>query len=271
MCRTVWLDVRFGRKIRVTDCTNEGVIEKNIDNYGESAGIAAYLLIENGSMAFENCVNKMDIVSVGERIAGGVIGSVILQKGGALELFDCVNEGNISANSSMGGMIAMLTQISHEERPASIRLTGCINHGTITGEGWNIGGIVGMTEFLSAFHDSFEMYDCRNDGDIRINSPSDSTIMLFGGLAGKLYSKECKITLTNSTNEGNIIYTSAGDNADEAQDRKYAFVAGGLAGALVKDSQMNDCSNKGRLIVNGEEKPMHEDGVGMWMEKETEE
>lgn len=263
-----WVSVSGGGELLVKDCTQEGEISVVADdNNGTCAGIAAYLLAERGNMSFDHCTNKSNVASDGDGIVGGIIASAVVQKGGNLELKDCVNEGEISApNSTMGGIISMLLQITHEEYPESVRITGCVNHGNIRGEGFSLGGIIGHTQFTSTAQDSFEMIKCRNDGDIMVEAESDATIMVFGGLAGKLNGRELQIIITDSVNEGNIEYYSEDDNSDG----KYSFAAGGLVGALSENAQVSGCSSSGRLIVKGEERPMRDDGVGIWMEEAEE-
>ena len=104
-----------------TNCVNYGAVNSTSYQVGGIAGFA------KGHIS--GCVNFGDVTSTGDYV-GGIGGSASSAMG---TQSNCVNYGNISGKSYVGGAFGMINK----------NTTDCYSYGTATGTGSNIGDVVG--------------------------------------------------------------------------------------------------------------------------------
>ena len=167
------------------------------------------------------------LVSTGNSTAA-LIGTV--KNTGTVTIENVTTEVDIFANNSersQGGIIGCL-----EDTP-TVKLINCINNGDVMGE--CVGGLIGAVHGAA----TVEITGCTNNGNItNINKWHD--YRGAGGFIGKVPSRDARVTIKNSTNNGDIeaLYMTA--NAYVSHNNMNA-------GNYV----VENCTNTGKVTSSG--------------------
>lgn len=225
---------------------NWGMI-RNCANYGN--GVSGYSYIggicgNNGKgSAIESCHNYGDIRmnGGGNSYAGGLTGAVSSQSG----VSNSTNHGSVSARSHIGGIagfayssmtdVVNYGNISGTSRyiggitgyfkSSGIVLSGCINNGTISGNGAT-GGIAGIAKSGTI------VSGCVNNGSINGYATN------VGGIAGYV---EESCVISKNINKGAVRNTDTGEFAD----------TGGIAGISVAAATFSENVNIAPVTSDG--------------------
>jgi len=111
---------------------------------------------------FENCYSEATVCGNGTS-AAGIVNE--LAKG---DVMNCVNKGRVSASAGAGGIV--YEAAGADGKP--IQVYDCVNYGTVTSSGSNVGGIVGWSEWVN-------IATCANYGKISGNED-------VGGILGQV-------------------------------------------------------------------------------------
>ncbi|MDO4510478.1 MAG: hypothetical protein Q4B68_01500 [Bacteroidales bacterium] len=165
-------------------CVNTGYITNTKSVY--TAGIAGYYKGSANAtypVEFKGCVNKGNITSAAQQIAG-----IVAYVSNYVTIDSCVNKGDIE--QGLWGAAG----ICYTFTGANSVLTNCINFGNVTVAQYNAGGIVGNNANASSIIEG-----CVNIGNIATTSTAATNNYGVGGIAGGAYAN-----LTNCFNAGNI-------------------------------------------------------------------
>lgn len=177
--------------VTVSDCLNLADISGGI----YSAGIAAYTATPyDVPIKIERSFNKGNLT--GAKGSGGIAAYVHIDSGTAdapsghyIEIVNCGNSGNITANGDSSHSVAGI--VGHVNSFFSY-IHSCANHGDITSSTvqFVIGGVVGEIGYSDKDNWNY-VYECMNAGTISC----DVTSTKLGGVVGHLHS-------------GNLAYTA---------------------------------------------------------------
>ena len=165
-------------------------IIKNVVTAGSTKN--APLAQRAGYVKISNCINKADVVG-GNSYIGGILGNLqyALQynsiKYTDVLIENCINEGNISGASYVGGILG--------EGVSGVRIHGCVNTGNVSGTD-NVGGLAG---YLQEVRGTVEIKNSYNTGKVTGNHAA--------GIVGNLYNS---VSLINCYNAGEAEYGIAG-------------------------------------------------------------
>lgn len=258
-----------GEALVIEECVNNG------DVTGEYlvGGLFGYISNWRCPVTVARCVNT-GTVAAGST-AGGIVGEIYAQED-ALEIVDCQNEGTVTADSAPAGGIAgryFISTSSDEEEifapvirdcvnrgevlsyggilgtggilgsvidaPATITIEGCVNEGSISGNGTvRAGGILGSSAF--GFSElSFRITDCVNYGDISQGGSdlieATEEVAVQEELTQEMldsHNGEAAIFVLSSSSVGGIV----------------AYCAGGV---------VENCVNAGKIYVSAEDQPVY--------------
>jgi len=204
--------------------------------------------------------------------AGGIIGAIDMEDTSCAEIVECVNESDISNDSStisggiLGGIVAETEiGISNKGTEASITISDCINNGNLKTGRNNVGGILGMHSIFynqASENSSLEVRNCRNNGAV-----SAENLTYAGGIIGGFssgYSTTSHIVkVTGNENYGNINVT-----VNESEDNKTypggCSAEGGIIGKCEFPLQFENNKNFGTLSVDGNKTyVLTNDGIGI--------
>ncbi|GEM_PF-816335 len=156
----------------------------------------------------EYCVNYGNIIG---GTTNGYVGGVVGNAGYGLGVKFCGNEGNVSGNDSVAGVVGR----------NSLIMTSCYNTGDVSGATTSIGGIAGFTNKLTK--------DCYNKGNISGQGK-------VGGIVGELHSEYGGI-IEGSYNTG--IITKSGTGANDTYGAIVGF-KGGTSKTISKSYFLED-------------------------------
>lgn len=175
----------------ITACTNTGTISGS----GYSGGIVGY----GGNVT--DSVNKG---TVSGDTAGGITGNMY-ETGTGLELtvtelglWNCVNEGKITAVSYAGGIAG---KVGNDEVDIDMYVSGCENYGQVNCDAV-AAGIIGNLFVERA--NILNVENCVNYTDI---SGADKVGGIICELTGAVLHQEGKVTIASCENKGNITST----------------------------------------------------------------
>lgn len=137
------------------------------------------------NFTLENCVNKTDVTAENYSSVGGFVGRIHANNAanGTLNanIINCVNEGNVIGNSSVGGFVG--TQGNYT---ASLCVTfqGCENKGNVIARVTKVGGLMGATWGRAHYYDSSNSGNVTSEGTESSSSSWYSTQGFAGGLTG---------------------------------------------------------------------------------------
>ena len=181
----------------------------NIGTLSYRSGILAYL--ESGTCTIENCKvtgkNSIEQASY----CGGIIGNI--GNAESVLIRDCTSKLNINSVNS-GGIVGSISSCQ------STIINNCYNNGTIEGQQYVIGGILGSTGTVTNSYNRGKIIanaqqprriggiaggyanieNCYNIGSINSVVPKNGSAQYIGGIIGNTN----KNTIKNSYNFGNI-------------------------------------------------------------------
>ena len=178
-----------------------GYMKTTIDTY--AGGLISYAN-HTSTVSCENCYTDITIIADNADMVGGLIG-----RGGKINLKNCYNLGNITADkANIGGIIGYTL---------TTNINSCYNIGNITGE--NSGGIVGYSYYSTPF----TILNSYNTGNITGNNA--------GGILGYQNGINSTIEIKNTCNIGSV----TGRNV------------GGILNSNVSIPTIENCYNAGEL------------------------
>ena len=157
----------FGR-VGYYNTTNKIVIKNiNIKNsviYGSQnvGALIGYLDYSYSTYCtIKDCVNEATIKGYGTNV-GGLIGYLYNSKSGnTLNIESCINNGYVSGNGYVGGIIGKVA--SHTNYSLYLNISNCINLNKILSFSSYIGGMIG---YISERYPTLKMYNCYNSADL---------------------------------------------------------------------------------------------------------
>lgn len=233
----------YGYPFTIKNITIQNSFVQGYENVGAVAGYFGgnyagnYDTINN---YIQNCTVAADVNVMGDSNVGGVIGQVYYRS--AVE--GCVNNGQITASSYVGGISAR----------SNGPISDCVNNGTLTSESDNMGGIVG-------YLGSVDMSNCTNNGQIFVNSTAGGRAYV-GGIAGYSGSsvENCvnttmgTISINASSFTGNYIGGVVGYGSSETitscnnQAEINVTISGGYIGGVAGWGAVSSSYNTGNII-----------------------
>ncbi len=217
----------FGRVFGINE---QSAIIKDITVEGSITGLnmVAGLIGQATNTLVENCINKANVnstdvnpstldsnVNIGVSATGGIIGKAELDNKG-VKIINCENYGNINSNSgTIGGIIGF-------HRKGDI--ISCKNYADIGLEGERVnavGGIVGVLE-------QGKIETCSNLAKVQGNA-------YIGGICGM------------GGYNNNIIKSINLNKCNNIGDINASYLVGGIVGGLLKDSSLEQVSNRGKV------------------------
>ena len=178
-----------------------GYMETSINLY--AGGLVSYA-VHTSTVKCTNCYTNITIVANNADMVGGLIG-----RGGTINLENCYNLGNITAEkASTGGLIGYTN---------TTNIDSCYNQGNIIGS--STGGIVGY----SYYSKPLTILNSYNSGKI--------TGTNAGGIVGSQNGVNSTIEINNTYNLGNIVGTNVG----------------GILNSNVSIPTIENCYNAGEL------------------------
>ncbi len=254
----------------IEDSTIENLtVSGSIIGKGGLGGITGLTI---GKSKINNCNNLCKIT--GKNVIGGITGQI---KNGNVIISNCSNKRKLNATaewSGLGGIVG--TTNGGEETPnKEITITNCYNEGIITGEGSDVGGIVGEektpenaliekcynigdingTDYVAGIV-GFVWYKCTiracyNEGDIK------GTNAYIGGISGTGYVIELCYNSGNITSEEKYAagITTACENNNggtvrnsyNTGDIKGKTGAGGILVRIGQRGTIENCYNTGTV------------------------
>ena len=191
-------------------------------------GLAGRVESVAGSIVVRDCANAGSVWGYGSLVSGLAGELATGAEGGSVTVSNCLNGARVNGTADVGGVAGrVLAQ-------ANARLANCANEGALSGEGTEIGGVVGAVMSLSA---TMTLETCRNSGPVTADGDE------VGGVAGKATGSESLIN--GCQNSGTITVTGAG--------HQHAGGVAGLASALMP--KFANCRNTaevhGHNLVGG--------------------
>ena len=262
-----------GSNLVAIDCVNYG----NFNVTSQVGGIFGY--VQDTTAVIANCVNYGNAYTT--NYGGGIIGrfgrdAADVKKGSLLTIYNCVNNGNITAaKSQVGGMVGYLVggaeiydcvnngEIVNEAGAAagilgvpkntagvsSISIYGCVNNGTIRGVTY-AGGIaarVGTAD--QAAIGFYRVDDCVNNGDVYVTAVSD-TAVYAGGISAYAWGGSISAGYEPNGTVGNVNYGKIIVDATTVAT-KDVFVGGILGYVNSANYEFKDNVNAGEITVTG--------------------
>ena len=219
-------------KIVLANCKVD--VDINFDSTGKGntgSVIIAGVLARTGYVNIFNCVNYGDISVTGD-------GSQ-LQVGGAVayavdtDIINCYNEGNVTVKSLTATDIycgGTLGTTATSKIP--LLIDNCINYGTVISEGGKsnyTGGVVGCSAGVNT-----TIINCVNTADVTSKSSSATALPYAGGLLG--YTSRTGVVVYSSYNSGTIVTIDDNSSKD---------APGGIVGVMNNTSEtthIKDCT-----------------------------
>lgn len=221
-----------------------------------TGGIVGYM---SGSGLVAHCVNYAP-VSNGERRKnkggafghGGILGMMGSNHSHASLLYYCVNVGDVTADSIVGGVCGEVTGTDNESAPLYLNIQYCANFGKITanqkpnfpsGDDDGVGGILGRTSKGSVL-----VVGCANHGDIHANTPLHG----LGGVIGVL-GYDPHGTFDGDWKHNGVVIGCV--NTGDIQNDNTSCSIGGIVGWLEEgeddkgDAAVLGCMNKGDILT----------------------
>ena len=180
------LSVSLAGSLTVTNVTNKADVSGSYE-VGGFVGIIGYLN-QRTEVAFKDCVNDGNIT--GWSMLGGFVGDMKNNKDLSMTFSDCINNGNNSGKYIVGGFVGKNT----ENENMKITISNCTNNGICTGESGHVGGFVGS---YASDDVTINISNFVNNGLIT----GDNSI---GGFFGSVRYINTNITISNSMNTGMI-------------------------------------------------------------------
>ena len=237
--------------LNLTNCNNHGNLTASTVACQTVGGIVGQWR-DGGT--FENCVNYGTISSAGASgdvyMAGmaGNIGSNDLAEGTAVfNLENCVNYGTIGATNinHVAGMIAY-----KYNKTCQINLTGCVNHGQLTGK-TNVGGMIAAN-----LDSTVSISNSKNFGAITATTTAGGIVGTSSGATTVSGSANYGI-LRGNTYTGGIVGAASGTNTISGSANYAALTSGHTVGGIIAHVNasavidIDKCLNAGSIGTPG--------------------
>ena len=193
---------------------------------------------ENGSVEITDCINYGNLqADTKDGVVGGIVGEVYTRdfQANNLKIENCENYADITGKTTIGGIIGEL-----DIGAIKYGIRNCRNDGNVTAENWS-GGIIGK---LFSTVEGSKISGCTNNGQVTAGAPNGGIIGAYWGFTlgfkessrGTLYIEKCK-------NTGKIICDSG------------ILGTGGILGLLSIDKEtegvwFTGCINTGTILMN---------------------
>ena len=154
----------------------------------------------------DRCINRMDMsgrfYELGGICAIQTIGKISIShknsettyENGSVEITDCINYGNLQADTKDGVVGGIVGEVYTRDFQAdNLKIENCENYADITGK-TTIGGIIGELDIGAI---KYSIRNCRNDGNVTAENWS-------GGIIGKLFSTVEGSKISGCTNNGQV-------------------------------------------------------------------
>ena len=185
------LDLKDSATALIVGCVNNtGVtVAKPASAGANGGGILSTLAISGSNvvMSIENCVNKASVAAF--QSGAGILGRVDVKADGTakLTISNCLNSGEISCKSWLGGIVALVNtdeDSGNTTNLGAIKVLNCTNTGTITigkanGDAF-VGGILGEAMIKD---ETLLVSACTNTGAVKGNQAKQNAA---GGIVGDL-------------------------------------------------------------------------------------
>lgn len=177
----------------VRRCTNTGNINSIVDAggmLGANNEIEATKLVTT----FYGCVNQGNVTVTGNAYAGGMYG--IANAKGTINFEYCVNSGDISSNSSAGGLVSVV-----EAKLTNFLVTNCKNEGDVTANATTTPRAGGLAARIAVANGGkVEILNSANTG--AVESKGDTANGIAGGIAGSI--ADVTATMNGNVNKGTV-------------------------------------------------------------------
>lgn len=231
---------------KIVNCTSEGVINMDYNNYYSYAGgfVGFYQSYASSyTSEVSGCVNSTVINSTQRLVAaGGIVAYVQRGSTGPLKIDGCTNNADIkiltapTALTCMGGILGLTQDVSNDVIKVKVTVTNNTNNGKvgmdITGANAEIrlGGIAGYLCGTVAFEVSGNV----NNGEVTATGKSINA----GGIVARLSAPGTLVS--NNVNNKPLSVTSTNQWS----------LAGGIVGYSNKNLQMTGNDNKGDVTIS---------------------
>ena len=215
------LTLPFGASSDGSCVSYTGVFEGNghtikglvMSNMGNQEYNKAGLFCGLRNATFENLV-----IDSSCSFSGANAGALCVSVKGSLVVRNVTNNADVNGKEFVGGFVGMIEGLN---KGVGVTFKDCVNDGTVTGSGFNVGGFVGY------------IYNNINMNVTISNSISNGNVtgsMFVGGFVGYIGSNtNMDVTISNSTNNGNV----TGSNSN----------VGGFVGYIYKNTMTMTISN----------------------------
>ena len=197
-------------------------------------------LIDTGETTIENCSVSGSVTATTNQI-GGIIGNTT----GTLNIADCINYANVTANNSgktsgnifLGGIIGSTPKSENY----SATFTNCVNRGTITAKtkGAYIGGVAGLLRERDG-----SMSNCYNYGDIVVGAGSTWVAGEVG--CNRIEMTDCYCLNTATITVGTTVNTASALTISGSSSSTVYYLAGTSTGATITGGL---CDAEGNAIT----------------------
>ena len=240
--------------IVIYNCKNSGKVmnfeNENLYFYSGAycGGILGNLEGNYKNVKIFNCINSGELNE--KHRSGGIIG-YLNGKYENIQIDRCKSRNIIQGGDGLGGIAGIIDNLNYETQ-SNIYITNCTNESEISSShGNNVGGIAGYIFNITNINDDtiqpsiLVIEDCNNIANITVSKDPRSNVKLekIGGIVGKIYSGESKVT--KCINEGKIeIVNYINKGYNEAENE-----TGGIIGEDGSNSsEYMNCENKGEII-----------------------
>ena len=193
---------------------------------GTNAFIGFFGYVQGGEI--RNLTLKGTISTTGRR-AGGFIGAI----NGSAKVENCTNYCSVEAFANAGGIVGFVYP------SAGVTISGCKNHGAITGtfaDNTGTGGIIGSTGSSG----SMTISGCANYGDV-------TGERIVGGIVGYFYGADAN-SATAQANAKYKLYNCLNGGTVTATSKTQSDV-GGILGVAYRVGGIHSCHNKGAVVI----------------------
>ena len=203
-----------GATATITNCTNEGAVSHTGTTSAMIGGIIAYQ--QGNSLLLKNCLNTGKI-SNEAGLAGGILGrfggDYTLAKTYTCNIENCVNKGEISGGSTIGGIAGFA-------RSVTMTITRCTNDGTVSSTGGDAAGILsasnvakgttqdGTKDVSNCGNSDIIINSCVNNGTIGSTKGRGAGICGYVWAGGGADSVVNHVDIENNLNKGTISGTT---------------------------------------------------------------
>ena len=193
---------------------------------GTNAFIGFFGYVQGGEV--RDLTLKGTVSTTGRR-AGGFIGAI----NGSAKVENCTNYCSVSAFANAGGIVGFVYP------SAGVTISGCKNHGAITGtfaDNTGTGGIIGSTGSSG----SMTISGCANYGDV-------TGERIVGGIVGYFYGADAN-SATAQANAKYKLYNCLNGGTVTATSQTQSDV-GGILGVAYRVGGIHSCHNKGAVVI----------------------